>query len=74
MTKTWVKAFSCLTELEVSMEEIVIISNNKGQNSQLARLVEGLFSDCKVTVVYRESIKMKKHIKKGDQYVENAER
>ena len=48
------------------MEKIVIISDNMDQDSQLARVVRRLFSDCKVTIASRENGKIAENIKKGD--------
>jgi hypothetical protein len=56
------------------MEEIVIISDNNGQENQLAVLLRDFFPECKVTVVSREDEKAKRIAGEGEQYAENAER
>ena len=56
------------------MEEIIIISDGKVQNSELAVLVKGLFPGCKVTVASSENEKEEKVVMEGGQYVGNVKR
>ena len=55
------------------MDEIVLISDGKGRNNQLVRLVKELFPECNVTVSSRKKQQIKKVDKKGFQYAENPE-
>jgi hypothetical protein len=54
------------------MEEILILSNNKEQNTQLARFVKGLFPNCKVIVTSNKDGNLHKFVKCGVQYAEVA--
>ena len=55
------------------MDEIVVISDGKGRNNQLANLVKKLFPECSVTVSSEKKREIKNIDSRRLQYAENPE-
>jgi hypothetical protein len=56
---------------KLGLDEIVVISDGKGRNNQLAMLLKKLFPECKITVSKKDKGETENVDRKGFQYAEN---